>query len=403
MNTRIRFVGGAIALAALTTALGLAAQSPFVKPTQPTKIAKQLVTETAGVHYGELVLITGNPRNIDLLEKIALEIRAIGAHPLISVTSDQLQLGYYTQVPDRFDEQEPLFALKMAELIDAHIAINTNEDPTLLKDIDDERIITRSRAMKPVYEKMLERGVVQTHLGNGLYPTRPLARQFDIAPEMLSKIFWNGVAADTQKMESTGTRLKEVFVAGHTVKITAPNGTNLAFRIENRPCFVSDGVVSPDDRYAGGPACQVWLPAGEVYGTPVPGTANGTFIAENFFFQGKLIKNLTMKFKKGKMTSLTGDGNTKALMARYNAVPADIRGKDLFAAFDIGINPEVRIPAGSKMVAWMAEGTITIGVGNNVWANGNNEVPFDLFAHLKGGTLTVDGKTVVRKGQLKIR
>ena len=52
------------------------------------------------------------------------------------------------------------------------------------------------------------------------------------------------------------------------------------------------------------------------------------------------------------------------------------------------------------MVTWMAAGTISIGIGNNTWAGGDNDVPFDLFAHLTNGKLTVDRQTLVDRGKL---
>ena len=66
-------------------------------------------------------------------------------------------------------------------------------------------------------------------------------------------------------------------------------------------------------------------------------------------------------------------------------------GKDLFAAIDIGINPDVKAPSGTDFVSWMGAGTISVGVGENTWAGGENEVPFGMFAHLNNGTLEVDG------------
>ena len=74
--------------------------------------------------------------------------------------------------------------------------------------------------------------------------------------------------------------------------------------------------------------------------------------------------------------------------------PAPIQlTKWLFSAIDIGINPDVKAPKNSHFVSWMGAGMITIGFGNNIWAGGENDVPFDFFAHLSTGTLTVDNQT----------
>ena len=53
--------------------------------------------------------------------------------------------------------------------------------------------------------------------------------------------------------------------AGSELHLMHPNGTNLKVKIAKRPVYVSDGVISPEKEKRGGPACMVWLPAGEVY------------------------------------------------------------------------------------------------------------------------------------------
>jgi hypothetical protein len=76
-------------------------------------------------------------------------------------------------------------------------------------------------------------------------------------------------------------------------------------------------------------------------------------------------------------------------------------GKDLFGLIDIGVNQNVRIPPGSRMVGYMPAGMVTIGYGNNEWAGGNNNNPFASAHFLPGSTLKVDGKILVENGVLK--
>jgi hypothetical protein len=111
------------------------------------------------------------------------------------------------------------------------------------------------------------------------------------------------------------------------------------------------------------------------------------------------LDGLTLKFEKGKLTSFTAkkDADLKLLRERYNAAPA---GKELFGAIDLGINPSVKAPAGSRFMSWVAAGTISIGAGNNIWAQGENDVSFGIYAHLPGGALTVDGKPLIENGKL---
>ncbi len=202
---------------------------------------------------------------------------------------------------------------------------------------------------------------------------------------------------DYSKLQATGETVKTAIATGKEVHITNPNGTDLSLRIDGRPVFVSDGVISDEEMELGGAAGMVWLPAGEVYTTPVPGTAEGTVVVDHYFFQGHDIRDLTLTFEAGKLVSMTAESNLERLQAVYDAAGP---GKDLFAVVNVGLNPNVRIPSGSQMVAWMPAGMVTIGFGNNTWAGGENNVAFGFFSFLPGSTLKVDGKVLVENGVL---
>lgn len=82
-------------------------------------------------------------------------------------------------------------------------------------------------------------------------------------------------------------------------------------------------MISNKDAYAGGAACQGWLPAGEVFVTPVPGTAKGTFVTDDFFFEGKRIERLTLDIEP-RPRGHRSTGN--ALVPRVEVHPAQPRG-----------------------------------------------------------------------------
>ena len=73
---------------------------------------------------------------------------------------------------------------------------------------------------------------------------------------------------------------------------------------------------------------------------------------------------------------------------------------DVFAYIDIGINPNVNLIPNSRMVAWMATGMVTLGIGNNAWAGGQNASSFGMPNYLPGSTLTLDGEVLVKDGVL---
>jgi leucyl aminopeptidase (aminopeptidase T) len=255
----------------------------------------------------------------------------------------------------------------------------------------------RAKAFEPVGSLMQKRKVRSVALGNGLYPSAERAEHFGITREELADMMYAGVDADYSRIQATGERLRKVLASGKELRITNPSGTDLRVQIAGRPVVVSDGVISPEDRKRGGPAVSVWLPAGEVFLTPVPGTANGVIVADRLFYQGDRVEGLRLELKAGRMVGMTAKSGLEAL-EQYYAVAG--RGKDLFGVVDIGINPGIEVPESGAVNVWARAGAVTVVVGNNAWAGGDNRVNFSINPEVGNATLEVDGTALVKDGKL---
>jgi leucyl aminopeptidase (aminopeptidase T) len=361
-------------------------------------LAQKLVNQCAKIHEGEIVIITGGVREFELLENIAVNVRKMGAFPLITIGSDRITRRMYTDVPIKYDSQIPELSLKLLSFVTAIISVDYSETTGLLADIPPERFITIGKASAPVNELVANRNVKGVTLGNGLYPTEAQAIQFGLTQKELSDIFWNGINVDYPKLEATGIAVKKILSGAKEVQITNINGTDIKMRIENRQVLVSDGSLSDEDLQKGYAASQVYLPAGEVYLAPIKGTSEGKIVVDRVFYQDKEINGLALTFQKGKLTSMTAKSGIEPFKAIYDAAEP---GKEEFAFIDLGINPDVYIKPNSKLVAWMPAGMITVGIGNNIWAGGENKNPFAYSFFLPGSTIKVDGKVLVENGILK--
>jgi aminopeptidase len=361
-------------------------------------LAQKLVNQCGNIHEGEIVLISGGVDDLELLEDIAVNVRKLGAFPLLTIGSDRMTRRMYTDVPTKFDTQTPELSLKLLSFVTTMINVDYGQAPGLLADIEPERFVTLGKTNEPVSELVMKRNIKGVSLGNGLYPTDAQAKQFGLTKAELSDIFWKGVNTDYTKLEATGNKLKATLSAGKEVQITNANGTDLKLRIENRQVLASDGSLSADDLKKGYAASQVYLPAGEVFVSPVAGSAEGKVVVDRLFYQDKEILGITLTFLEGKLTSMTAKSGIESLKAMYDAAGS---GKDEFAYIDLGINPDVKIKPGSKLIAWMPTGMVTVGIGNNVWAGGDNNNPFGFPFFLPGSTVKVDGKVLVENGMLK--
>jgi aminopeptidase len=359
-------------------------------------VAEKVVGQSAIVQEGDVVLIMGRDEDLPLLEDLAIAVSKQGGSSIVTVSTERMQRRMYDEVPAKYDSVTPEATLKLASAVDVFIAMEAGEQRTL-KGVPSERMAARSAAFEPVIEAFRKRGVRQVLLGNGLYPTAERAEQLDVSRRELADALYGGVDVDYAQLQTTGEQIRRVLAGGKQVRITAPNGTDLRVRIAGRPAYVSDGVISAEDRRRGGPATSVWLPAGEVYVVPGAGSVEGVLVADELFFEGERIEGLRLEFKAGKLASMTAKSGLEALKARYDAAG---RGKDIVGVLDLGINPGLKLPADKPMHVWSRAGMVTVGLGNNVWAGGDNNVAFGLTPYVPNGTVEVDGKVVIRDGKL---
>jgi leucyl aminopeptidase (aminopeptidase T) len=379
--------------------------APAVESAKPAltdleQLAQRLVTQSAAVKEGEIVLITGRSHDAELMENIAVNVRKAGGFPLIQYSSDRLAKRLFFDVPEKYDTQADAVGNELADAVDVVIGLGNNMSENLFEGADPKRMAARGKANAPVVEAFMK-NVRNVEVGNNLYPTPWRAERYGMTEDELARTFWNGVNVDYSELQARGEQVKAALAGGNEMHITNPNGTDLKVRVQGRPVLVSDGVVTAEDMKGGSAAASVYLPAGEVYTTPVAGTAEGKVVHSRSFYRGKQIDDLTLTIAGGKVTEMTGSGPGYAdLRAEYDAV--DDPRKDLFGYVDLGINPNVKLPASSLVGNWVPAGTVTVGTGVNTWAGGDNSVPYGLTVHLPGSTVALDGKPIVEDGVLKI-
>jgi aminopeptidase len=328
-------------------------------------------------------------------------VRKRGAWPMIGYSSDRLARRMFFDVPEQYDAQTDRVGAELAKVVDVTISLGNTMSENLFEGADPKRMAARGRANEPVAKAFMENNVRTVDVGNDLYPTPWRAERYGMEQEELANTFWNGVNIDYSELQSRGEQVKAALASGNEMHITNPNGTDLKVRVQGRPVLVSDGIISSDDIKQGGPALSVYLPAGEVFTTPVPGTAEGKVVHTRTFYRGKQVEDLTLTITGGKVTEMTGSGPGYAdLRAEYDAVE-DPR-KNLFGFIDIGINQNVALPAGSAVGTWVPAGAVTVGTGSNTWAGGDNSVPYGMTVFLPGSTVMLDGNTIVENGQLKL-
>jgi leucyl aminopeptidase (aminopeptidase T) len=395
MRHHLYILIASICLIATSTAW---AQTPGESGLKLNAMAERLVKQNAGIHEGDLVMISGRPADQALLEQLALQVSKVGAFPIITVSSTDLGKRMAREVSLQYLNQPSKMDLKMADIVDVVISVEGPNDDTATAGIAPEIMDAINKSGIPAYKRRLDRGVRQVQIGNAIYPTEAKAKLFGISPAELFKLFHDAMNVDYGAMAATAAKVQSVLQKGKMVRITTPNGTDLTMSIGGHRAGVSDGIITPEKQKQGGVASQVWLPAGEVY--IAASAAQGKLVFDRLIFEGSEVQNLVVTVKDGKVVQMTGGAGFDRFKAVYDAGGP---GKEELSAVDMGINPNVRLPADTNVRTFIAEGMITVGFGDNIWAGGDNNCGAGFGGHLWGGTLKVDEQVVVENGQLKIK
>jgi aminopeptidase len=396
MIKNLGVVLGVCVVGASLVAAQPAKQAAPVAKMDMAALADRIATKTAAIKEGDIVEIVTGPQELALAEELAVAVRTRGAQPIITYMSESLTKKIYATVPAKYDTQAPALDTGITKLITVRIMLSPVRDESLISALSPERRLAISKNYTPVNALAQKRNIRTIDIGNSLAPSPSRAKLYGMTEPELSKMFWDGVTADYAGIEDKAKSLKATLVAGNELRIQMSNGTDLKMKVKARKVMTSDGVISADDIKAGGPNVSVWLPAGEVYLTPVPGSAEGKLVDDRMVVDGKEITGITAEIKAGKITSITAKTGWDAVKPLYDAAGP---GKNEVDLVDFGINPAIKTTP--KFESFISAGTVTVGTGNNVWAGGTNKEPFGFLFFLTGATVTLDGKPVVENGTLK--
>lgn len=387
-----------LVLLAQVLAVGVLVAAEPPKPSATDELARKLVGTVANVTEKDIVLIGGEARDAELLESLWVESARLGADVLVQLhPSPKTSRRLILDVPEKFDAKPDAADLALAEKVTVTFAMEST-DYGATKDLPAARIQARNAREQAVIDRHTARNVRQVFIGNGLYPTDFRAKELGVSTAELDALFRAGLAVDYAALQKTAAGVKAT-LGGKEATVTSPHGTKLTVGLDAKTLNVSDGVITPAKAKAGGAAAVTWLPAGEVYARTLPGTATGKVVVPSIVFEGQQTTDLVLTFEKGKLTGMTAKPGTgfDRLKAQYEA-SAD--GKELLSVIDVGVNAAVKFPKAARDVSYPAGGTVTVFVGGDAWAGGTNKSTFGLPCMLRDATLTVDGKDVVKAGQL---
>lgn len=362
------------------------------------QIAANVVNQSLAVQPGEVVLINGNPDQVDLLAALQVAVFKAGGQPVITLNIPQANKRAVMESPIEHLKRLPTAQLHLTRMADATISAGSVQDPKLFADVPEERLAALRQANAPLSQAISTMRTRNVSLGQtGGIPTDAYARSLGADPKEVQEIFWRAVGVPPASLAETAERLAGRLAPGTTVHLSSAAGTDLTFTLAELPARINAGRTADVDAPSG--PSSVWLPAGEAYACVEAGSASGTLVVPHLNFRGNDVENLRLTFSAGQLTGLTADAGAETLRQFLDSSSPATK---VLSVVDFGVNPESRTPDGSRVYSWEMAGMVTVGLGNNSWAGGTNHADGALTLHLPALTAKVGEETVVRDGKLGV-
>ncbi|HEY7285013.1 MAG TPA: aminopeptidase [Vicinamibacterales bacterium] len=150
------------------------------------------------------------------------------------------------------------------------------------------------------------------------------------------------------------------------VHLTSPSGTDLRFRVGDRPLNLQDGDASKA-RAARGLVLvdkEIELPAGVVRVAPLEDTVEGTIAFPTSQWDGRPVEGLKLKFARGRVTEVTATTGKDAVEAEMSRAGQAGRA---FREFALGLNPLLAVPDRSPWIPYYGygSGVVRLSLGDN--------------------------------------
>ncbi|HET7090190.1 MAG TPA: aminopeptidase [Anaerolineae bacterium] len=332
--------------------------------------------EMLSVSPGQVIAIWASTHSLDLVEALAVRIRARGAFWTLRLTMESLLRRIGQSVPEPYLASVPEHELRWLADVSAIVEVRDHGGHIL------EVPLVRRRALAAEWIALIDearrRGCRRIQVVN---PTPALASAYGVPVEDLRQSYWRAVNVDYAALDRQQDRVAARLARARLVHVASALGTDLHLRIDDRP------VHQDTDS----------LPRGEVYVAPHEDSAEGVAVIDRAFVAGKPIERLRLVFRKGRVVDASAADPSAAHLFR-ELLSASAGDKDVIAELAIGLNPGAAEPIGDVMLDEKIAGSCHIAIGMNTHFGGRNQSNLHLDLVMLRPTVRTDGEVFVDNG-----
>jgi len=206
-----------------------------------------------------------------------------------------------------------------------------------------------------------------------------------VTEDMLSRL----MNADMRVLRRRGAAVAAALRSGEEARITCKHGSDLRLGLKDRVPIADAGVLNAPGAFGN-------LPCGEAFVAPVEGTGEGTLVVDGSIAGvGRVETPVELTVRGGHLTDATGPEGAALLemLERHGEDGTNV------AELGIGTNEEATL-TGNILEDEKILGTAHVAFGASAAIGGTVQVPVHLDCVIVEPTVEVDGKEIVRAGQL---
>jgi hypothetical protein len=275
----------------------------------------------------------------------------------------------------------------------------------LLKDVDASVMLPGANPGHPAYAAIqdnLRAGggrTIHFHwLQNGgafPIPGQPLPPPYTIEATYQHAL----LEADYDALAAHQRRFERAMRVGE-VRVRTKEGTDIRFRIGDRPVNFQDGDASAA-RAAKGVVLidrEIELPAGALRVAPLEESVNGTIAFPVTQWSGKAVTGLTLTFESGNVVSVSAKSGREAVDSEMTNAGAAGRA---FREFALGFHPLLTVPDDKPWIPYYGygAGVVRLSLGDNSELGGNVGGGYVRWNFFTDATVTIDGDVWVSDGK----
>ena len=185
------------------------------------------------------------------------------------------------------------------------------------------------------------------------------------------------------------------------VRVTSPIGTDISFRIGDRPVNFQDGDASKARTDQGVILIdrEIELPAGSIRVAPLEETVNGVIAFPPSQWDGRPVEGLRITFERGRIVAVTADTGLEAAQAELDGAPEEARA---FREFALGFNPLLAVPERNPWIPYYGygAGVVRLSLGDNSELGGTVTGRYFRWNFFTDTTVVLDDDVWVRDGRL---